>query len=194
VRRLGGLVEAQTCAAANRRAVNPLTGEVVSQAYVGTTVPGSGSIANGMFKGGLAGEKAGWYYNMPYLSWGPRLGVAWDVTGDRKTAIRAATGIFYNFVNQGQYLWSGVSPLLTQDKIVRNATIDDIANFAKAGTEFASSPQQGNLPDGFPLALHGNSLTPGAIGQIEQAFPGRVVEVSDAELLKLGMTPVALRR
>jgi hypothetical protein len=157
---LTGVAGNQTCATANRRAINPVTGQIVSQAYLGTTVPGSGSISNGMFKGGLPGEKAGWYYNMPYLSYGPRIGMAWDVTGDRKTAIRAAGGIFYNFLNQGQYLWSGVSPLLTQDKIIRNATIDDIANIAKAGTEFASSPQQGNLPDEFPLVLHGNSMKP----------------------------------
>jgi len=45
-----------------------------------------------------------------------------------------------------------------------------------------------------PIVLRGNSLAPGAVAQIERAFPGRVVEVSDAELLKLGMTPVALRR
>jgi hypothetical protein len=163
----------QACSTANRRAVNPITGEIVSYAYVGTTVPGSGTISNGMFKGGLPGEKPGWYYNMPYLKAGPRVGIAWDVTGDHKTAIRAAGGIFYNFLNQGQYLFSGVSPLLTQDKIVRNATIDDIADFAKAGTEFASSPQTGNLPDGFPLVLHGNSSKPGKL-QPETYYQGNV--------------------
>ena len=55
-------------------------------------MPGSGTITNGMFTGGLAGKKSGWYYDMPFLSWGPRIGVAWDVTGDGKTAVRAAGG------------------------------------------------------------------------------------------------------
>jgi len=45
-----------------------------------------------------------------------------------------------------------------------------------------------------PIVLRGNSLAPGAVAQIERTFPGRVVEVRDAELLRLGMTPVALRR
>src|SRR5690606_18885297 len=38
-----------SCASVNQRAVNPLTGELVSRAFVGTTVPGVGSITNGMW-------------------------------------------------------------------------------------------------------------------------------------------------
>ena len=45
-----------------------------------------------------------------------------------------------------------------------------------------------------PIVLRRNSLAPGAITQIQRAFPGRVYELSDAELLRLGMTPVAHRR
>ena len=45
-----------------------------------------------------------------------------------------------------------------------------------------------------PIVLRRNSLAPGAIAQIERAFPGRVRQVPDAELLRLGMTPVAHRR
>jgi hypothetical protein len=159
---LTGVRGNQACSAANRRARNPLTGEIVSYAYQGTTVPGSGSISNGQFRGGLPGKKDGWYYDMPYLSWGPRLGIAWDLTGDGKTAIRAAGGIFYNFLNQGQYAFDG-GPLITQDKIIRNASIDDVATFAKAGTQFAETPQQTGLPDGFALPLHGNQMAPGKL-------------------------------
>ena len=144
-----GVSGTQACAAANRRARNPLTGEVVAYAYQGTTVPGSGSISNGMFRGGLPGKKAGWYYDMPYFSYGPRVGFAWDLTGDGKTAIRAAGGIFYNFLNQGQYAFDG-GPLITQDKIIRAASIDDVAAFGQAGTQFAETPQQTGLPDGLP--------------------------------------------
>jgi hypothetical protein len=45
-----------------------------------------------------------------------------------------------------------------------------------------------------PIVLRASSLSPGAIEQIEQAFPGRVLEVRDAELLGIGMTPVARPR
>ena len=152
----------QRCATANRRARNPITGEIVSQAYAGTVVPGSGSIANGMFAGGLPGKKPGWYYDMPFLSWAPRIGVAWDITGDGKTALRAAGGIFYNFINRSQYLW-GEGPLISEDKVVLNATIDELVELAKRGTGFAQSPQRGNLPAGFPLIVHGDQAPQGKL-------------------------------
>ncbi|HTG89116.1 MAG TPA: hypothetical protein VL914_02940, partial [Vicinamibacterales bacterium] len=157
-----GVSGTQACAAANRRARNPQTGEIVAYAYQGTTVPGSGSTSNGIFRGGLPGEKAGWYYDMPYFSYGPRVGFAWDVTGDGKTAIRAAGGIFYNFLNQGQYAFDG-GPLITQDKIIRAASIDDVAALGKAGTQFAETPQQTGLPDGFPLVTHGQQASAGEL-------------------------------
>ena len=73
------------------------------------------AITNGMWRNGLAnhptnpvsGVKDGWYYDMPAVSVGPRVGFAWDVFGDGKTAVRASGGIFYNFINRGQYLYDG---------------------------------------------------------------------------------------
>jgi hypothetical protein len=158
-----GVAGNQPCAAANRRAINPLTGQIVSQSYAGTTVPGVGAITNGMFRGGLPGEKDGWYYNMPYLDWGPRVGIAWDVTGDGKTAIRAAGGIFYNFLNQGQYLYDGTNALIARENVVRNATLEDVAAFGQSGTLLSETPQQGNLPAGFPLILHGQQKPQGEL-------------------------------
>ena len=162
----------QACATANRRAINPLTGQIVDQSYTGTTVPGTGSITQGMFAGGLPGKKSGWYYDMPALSWGPRVGMAWDVTGDGKTAIRAAGGIFYNFINRSQYLYNG-GPLIARDKVVRNATLDDVTAFAQAGTLFAESPQTGNLPAHFPLPVYGNQAPQGKL-QPETYYQGNV--------------------
>ncbi|MPZ20795.1 MAG: hypothetical protein GEV06_23230 [Luteitalea sp.] len=187
---LTGVPGNQACSVANRRAMNPLTGEIVSQAYAGTTVPGSGTITNGMFAGGLPGKKSGWYYDMPALSWGPRVGVAWDVTGDGKTAIRAAGGIFYNFINRAQYLYGG-GPLIAQDKVVRNATIDDVTAFAQAGTLFAESPQTGNLPAHFPLPVHGNQapqgkLRPETYYQANVAFQRDIGFNTTAELAWVG--------
>jgi hypothetical protein len=45
-----------------------------------------------------------------------------------------------------------------------------------------------------PIVLRGTALSAGAIGQIEHAFPGRVLQVRDADLLGLGMTPVTHAR
>jgi Carboxypeptidase regulatory-like domain len=182
----------QPCATANRAAIDPRTGQIVSQAYAGTTVPGSGSITNGVFAGGLPGEKPGWYYDMPFLDWGPRVGIAWDVTGDGKTAIRAAGGIFYNFLNQGQYLYDGSSPLIARENVVRNATLDDVTAFAQAGTtSFSETPQQGNLPAHYPLIVHGNQapqgkLKPETYYQANVAFQRDIGFSTTAEIAWVG--------
>src|SRR4029453_10716779 len=99
-------------------------------------------------------------------------GFAWDVTGDGKTALRAAGGIFYNFINRAQYLYGG-GPLIASEKVVRNATLDDVTAFAKAGTLFAESPQQGNLPGDFPLVVHGKQVAPESL-KPETYYQGNV--------------------
>jgi hypothetical protein len=42
--------------------------------------------------------------------------------------------------------------------------------------------------EGQPVVIYSTGLTPAGRAYLEHAFPGRVVEVSDSELLKLGMT------
>jgi Carboxypeptidase regulatory-like domain len=160
------------CAASNRRAINPITGEIVSQAYAGNVVPGSGSITNGMFRNGLPGKKDGWYYDMPALSWGPRAGMAWDVFGDGKTAIRAAGGIFYNFINRSQYLYDG-GALIARTRTILNDTIDRVTEFARAGTQFVETPQTANIPGGYPLVLHGQQMPQGKL-EPEKNYQGNV--------------------
>jgi hypothetical protein len=45
-----------------------------------------------------------------------------------------------------------------------------------------------------PIVIRRNALAPAAIAEIERVFPGRVAHVSDEQLLRLGMTPVASGR
>src|SRR4029450_5904109 len=98
---------------------------------------------------------------MPALSWAPRIGMAWDLTGDQKTALRASGGIFYNFLNQGQSPCSP-GPLGSRVRSILNATLDDIDDVTAAGT-LVESPQQANLPAGFDLALHGAQMPQGKL-------------------------------
>ena len=76
--------------AQGRRAVNPLTGDILPLVYVGRLVPGSGNFLNGMQV----------FHNTvlktPPIKLAPRLGFAWDVTGDGRTAVRGGAGIFYD--------------------------------------------------------------------------------------------------
>jgi hypothetical protein len=73
-----------------RRAVNPLTNEILPLVYVGRLVPNSGNFINGMqvFDGTPQTSS-------PFRV-APRLGFAWDVTGDGRTAVRGGAGVFYD--------------------------------------------------------------------------------------------------
>ena len=129
----------QSCPTASQRAIDPLTGQLESFAYVGNVVPGSGDFLNGMRAGGRTGK--GDYTRYPFLVAAPRVGFAWDLTGDGKTALRASYGVFYNFPRSGPGSNGMIgAPPTSFTRVVRNANIDDIANFASAGIQFAESP------------------------------------------------------
>jgi hypothetical protein len=159
----------QTCQSANQAAVDPRDPTAfLSRAFIGKTIPGTGTILNGMWANGLAhhptnpvsGKKDGWYYDLPMFSWAPRAGFAWDVLGDGKTAIRASGGIFYNFV-AGMYPFNG-GPLISRVTVIRNSTIPEITSYA-GSTQLPEDPQQTALPDGFPLTLHGQTIPVGKL-------------------------------
>lgn len=78
-----------------RRARNPITGELGAEVLVGTFVPGSGDTANGMEIAGEPGVARG-FRKMRPPELEPRLGFAYDVTGNGKTVLRASAGLYHN--------------------------------------------------------------------------------------------------
>jgi Carboxypeptidase regulatory-like domain/TonB-dependent Receptor Plug Domain len=78
-----------------RMAQNPLTGALLPQAYVGYFVPGSGNPADGGVLSGDSSYPRGFVNQQP-VHLGPRLGFAWDVFGNGKTAVRSGIALLYN--------------------------------------------------------------------------------------------------
>jgi hypothetical protein len=78
-----------------RSAVDPVTGQVLPAADIGFIVPGSGSVQNGIAQGGVNGFTK-YLQNSPPPQWGPRLGIAWDVTGKQNLVIRTGAGFYYD--------------------------------------------------------------------------------------------------
>ena len=78
----------------NRVAVDPGTGATTSILNLAKIVPGSGDVSNGI---GQAGKNVSKYLmDNQGIQFGPRVGVAWDVTGKHNFVFRAGGGIFYD--------------------------------------------------------------------------------------------------
>jgi hypothetical protein len=85
------------CSGTNRQAMNPLTGQFLgpnSTLAVGTLVPNSGNLTNGLFQSGQGIEKT--TYKFPMLNVGPRFGMAYDVTGKQQFVVRGSWGLYFD--------------------------------------------------------------------------------------------------
>ena len=65
-----------------------------AQAAIGTPIPGSGNPLNGIRQAGDGIAKTG--YTWPAIVVGPRFGVAYDISGNQMTVLRAGGGIYYD--------------------------------------------------------------------------------------------------
>lgn len=88
-----------TCPTAQRRARNPVTGQLIplvgaNAGLIGAIVPGSGDPNNGLALGIDPNTPQGYRQTRP-IDYEPRLGFAWDIFGTGKTVIRGMGGLYH---------------------------------------------------------------------------------------------------
>jgi hypothetical protein len=113
--------------AANRRAFNPVTGQLLgpgTAALIGQIVPGSGDLTNGIV---LAGNGISKYnYEWPVLAVAPRLGGAYDLTGEQKLVIRGGVGLFYDRPDGDSIYYQSQNPPTSSSTIARYGTLQTL--------------------------------------------------------------------
>ena len=87
------------CPAASRRALNPITGQLIplvgpNASLLGAIVPNSGNPNNGLQLGTDPNTPRGYRTTRP-VDIEPRLGFAWDMFGDSKTVLRFQAGVYH---------------------------------------------------------------------------------------------------
>jgi outer membrane receptor protein involved in Fe transport len=102
-----------------RAGVNPLNGAVFPTSNIGAIAPGAGNPDNGLVVAARDRAYPRSLIDNRGVHIGPRIGFAYDVFGNARTAIRGGFGMFYNRQNLDAVL----NPFTTQAPLVQNCSV-----------------------------------------------------------------------
>jgi Carboxypeptidase regulatory-like domain/TonB-dependent Receptor Plug Domain len=119
-----------SCPNDNRRAINPLTGEVFKNlALVGTFVPGTGDMLNGIVMATDPAIPRGLKDPAP-IQWEPRIGFAWSLFESGKTVLRTNVGVYHSSRVGGGTTGGNLvgNPPFQRNVTIDFGNIDNLAN------------------------------------------------------------------
>ncbi|ODS52841.1 MAG: hypothetical protein ABS36_15335 [Acidobacteria bacterium SCN 69-37] len=121
---------AATCTGINRQAMNPLTGQFLgpnSTLAIGTVVAGTGDPLNGVFLPGQDGVPRA-TFTSPWLGIAPRLGAAYDLTGDQRLIVRGGIGLFFDRPSSTTFSGGVNNPPTSSAVTVRYSRLQDLGS------------------------------------------------------------------
>ena len=132
-----------------RQARDPVTGAILPAVLIGGLVPGTGASNNGLVVGSDKTYPEGFKKKPPVLV-EPRIGLAYDLHGDGKTALRANVGVFHNTRVSGNVNWQASrNPPLQLNPQIFYGTMDTLLQ--SSGTTFPSAVQGFELQTKTPV-------------------------------------------
>ncbi|PYQ92181.1 MAG: hypothetical protein DMG02_01915 [Acidobacteria bacterium] len=118
---------------------DPATGATVPAVLIGAFVPGTGDLNNGIVLATDSSYPSG-FKNRPPILPEPRVGFAYDINGDGKTAVRGSLGIFHNTRMSGNVNWQATrNPPLQLNPQIFYGTMDTLLQ--SSGFNFPSDAQ-----------------------------------------------------
>ncbi|HWR53155.1 MAG TPA: hypothetical protein VN428_18755, partial [Bryobacteraceae bacterium] len=110
-----------------RVAVDPVTGQQYAELFIGGYAPGTGDIQNGLRILGKDGVSQN-ITRSPGLLPAPRLGFAYDLTGQGRLVLRGGAGMFYNRVQTDPFMNVLGNPPVTVQNTVNYGFAQNLAS------------------------------------------------------------------